>query len=428
MKHHIFKVSVLLVIFLFGFSSFTTAQTSPNITNVSQAVGILTSLQNLLNNFEKINSQDINSAQSASLLSSFQNILHNISQFLSSSQSTIHKPISIARAAGEASLWSDSTIPGNTATDDSLAVELGLKFQSSVNGSVVGVRFYKSATNTGAHTANLWTSTGTLLATANFVNETASGWQIVNFSSPVSITAHTTYVVSYYAPVGNYAYEYNYFDSSITVGYLTGLSSDASGGNGVYKYASGGGFPNQTSRNTNYWVDVVFLDSSSSDTTPPSMPEGLSATATSSSQINLSWTASTDNVAVTGYKIFRAGTQIGTSTTASYSDTGLAANTTYSYTVSAYDAAGNNSAQSSSASATTQAANANKFKVGDRVVTTAKINVRNTPNGQKIGSENKGAMGTVIGGPTKSGKYIWWNIRYDNGLVGWSAENWLAKL
>ena len=90
------------------------------------------------------------------------------------------------------------------------------------------------------------------------------------------------------------------------------------------------------------------------DTTPPSTPTNLAASAISSSQINLTWTASTDNVGVTGYKIFRGGTQVGTSATNSYSDTGLSASTAYSYTVSAYDAAGNNSAQSSSASATTQ--------------------------------------------------------------------------
>ena len=80
------------------------------------------------------------------------------------------------------------------------------------------------------------------------------------------------------------------------------------------------------------------------DTTPPSTPAGLTATAVSSSQINLSWTASTDNVGVTGYKIFRDGVQVGTSATNSFSNTGLAASTVYSYTVSANDAAGNNSA------------------------------------------------------------------------------------
>ena len=91
------------------------------------------------------------------------------------------------------------------------------------------------------------------------------------------------------------------------------------------------------------------------DTTPPSVPAGLSATAVSSTQINLSWTASTDNVGVTGYDVFRNGTQVGTTTTTSYQDTGLTAGTTYSYTVAAYDAAGNVSAQSTAASATTQA-------------------------------------------------------------------------
>ncbi len=94
------------------------------------------------------------------------------------------------------------------------------------------------------------------------------------------------------------------------------------------------------------------------DTIPPTVPTNLTATAISSSQINLSWTASTDNIAVTGYKIFRGGVQVATSATTSYSDTGLTASTLYSYTVSAYDAAGNNSALSISASATTLAVSA----------------------------------------------------------------------
>jgi hypothetical protein len=89
------------------------------------------------------------------------------------------------------------------------------------------------------------------------------------------------------------------------------------------------------------------------DTTAPSIPTNLVATATSSTQVNLTWTASTDNVGVTGYKIFRNGTQINTSTTNSYSDTNLTPSTTYSYTVLANDAAGNNSSQSTASSATT---------------------------------------------------------------------------
>ena len=93
---------------------------------------------------------------------------------------------------------------------------------------------------------------------------------------------------------------------------------------------------------------------SSTDTTAPTVPTGLSATAVSTSQINLSWSPSSDNTAVVGYKIFRNGTQITTVSGTTYNNTGLRPSTTYKYIVSAYDAAGNNSAQSTAASATTQ--------------------------------------------------------------------------
>ena len=91
------------------------------------------------------------------------------------------------------------------------------------------------------------------------------------------------------------------------------------------------------------------------DTQAPSVPANLKAQAVSSSQINLTWNASTDNVGVTGYRIYRSSTQIGTATGTTYSSTGLSASTAYSYTVSAYDAAGNASAQSAAASTTTLA-------------------------------------------------------------------------
>ena len=86
------------------------------------------------------------------------------------------------------------------------------------------------------------------------------------------------------------------------------------------------------------------------------MPTGLTANAVSSSQINLSWAASSDNVGVSGYRVFRDGTQIATTSATFFANTGLSPSTTYSYAVAAFDAAGNLSAQSSPASATTQAA------------------------------------------------------------------------
>ncbi len=91
-------------------------------------------------------------------------------------------------------------------------------------------------------------------------------------------------------------------------------------------------------------------------TTPPSVPRGLAGAVASATQINLTWTASTDSAgSVAGYNVFRNGTKVGTSTNTSYQDTGLSAGTKYTYAVSAYDTAGNTSAQSSGVSVSTPA-------------------------------------------------------------------------
>ena len=92
------------------------------------------------------------------------------------------------------------------------------------------------------------------------------------------------------------------------------------------------------------------------DNLSSTVPAGLTATPISSVQINLSWTASTDNVGVTGYKVYRGGTLVGSPATTNYSDTGLIASTSYSYTLAACDAANNCSAQSNPVSATTMSA------------------------------------------------------------------------
>jgi chitodextrinase len=101
------------------------------------------------------------------------------------------------------------------------------------------------------------------------------------------------------------------------------------------------------------------------DITPPTVPTNLTTTPVSPTQINLGWTASTDDVGVTGYRIFRNGTQITTVTTNSYSNTGLAAATTYTYAVAAYDGAGNVSAQSSPPVSATTPAPAFDFAVSN---------------------------------------------------------------
>jgi hypothetical protein len=72
------------------------------------------------------------------------------------------------------------------------------------------------------------------------------------------VNAGTTYLVSYYSPNGNYADNLNYFTSARTNGPVTGLASGTDGSNGVYRYGAGGGYPTNTYRSSNYWVDVVF--------------------------------------------------------------------------------------------------------------------------------------------------------------------------
>jgi chitodextrinase len=99
---------------------------------------------------------------------------------------------------------------------------------------------------------------------------------------------------------------------------------------------------------------TVTVNNPTADTQPPTAPANLTATAVSSSQINLAWTASTDNVGVTGYDIYRNGAKIATVTTTSYGNTGLAPSTSYSYHVIARDATTNSSPQSNTATATTQ--------------------------------------------------------------------------
>ena len=171
--------------------------------------------------------------------------------------------------------WSPTTTPTTPAFNDPGAVEVGVKFRSSVAGQITGIRFYKGSGNTGAHVGNLWASNGTRLATADFSNETATGWQQVNFATPVAISANVVYVASYFAPVGHYAADGGYFaNAGVDNGPIHLLRDGESGGNGVYLYASSSSFPSQTFNATNYWVDVVFTTSTGGgggDTTAPTV-------------------------------------------------------------------------------------------------------------------------------------------------------------
>lgn len=253
------------------------------------------------------------------------------------------------------SIWPSNPTPTVLSDADATGIELGVKFRASSSLAVTGIRFYKSSQNTGIHTGSLWTSSGLQLASVVFTDETASGWQKMLFASPVTIAANMTYIASYFAPNGHYSSTANYFSSAVTTGPLTALS-DGTSRNGVYSYGISSVFPTSDFNATNYWVDIIAQDTAP-DTQAPSPPTGLVATAISSSRISLSWTSSTDNVGVDHYAVFRGGTQVGISIGASYQDDGLSASTSYTYTVKAYDTAGNASNASNTVSATTQVAN-----------------------------------------------------------------------
>ena len=173
-------------------------------------------------------------------------------------------------AAGDCpcSIWSPSDVPAAESVNDPGDIEVGVKFRSSQDGFITGLKFYKGAQNTGPHVATLWSSSGQELATTTFSFESGSGWQQVMLSPAIPVTAGQTYVASYHTTTGFYSATSNGLGSSVVRGPLTALGNGVDGGNGVYSYGERA-FPTNSYANSNYWVDVVF--NTPPDTTPPTV-------------------------------------------------------------------------------------------------------------------------------------------------------------
>jgi len=182
--------------------------------------------------------------------------------------------------------FSSSSVPDLIDSSDGNAVELGVRFRADFPGYITGIRFYKANTNTGMHIGNLWSNTGTLLASAIFTDEANSGWQQVNFSRPIAIAANTTYVASYFAPVGHYsATSAAFANTGIDTPPIHFLPSGLDGLNGVFAYGGVSTFPVSSFHATNYWVDVVYIPASSMPGASPAIllnPSALSFTAAAS--------------------------------------------------------------------------------------------------------------------------------------------------
>lgn len=170
----------------------------------------------------------------------------------------------------------------------------------------------------------------------------ASGWAVVDIHYSVS----GVWTVAPGVPMS--AACTGWFTKTIDLGNQTSLVVTFNNGSGTWDSNGGKNYTLAAGTSSvNAGVVAATNPCGIAENQPPTVPVGLTSTTITSSSIGLSWTASTDNVGVTGYDIYRNNAKVGTSTTTTYTDTGLTPSTAYSYTVDAFDAAANVSAKSS---------------------------------------------------------------------------------
>ncbi|WP_343305419.1 DUF4082 domain-containing protein [Chitinophaga niabensis] len=261
------------------------------------------------------------------------------------------------RADGVLATLDDETGPYNvfttqtpSSTDTDGPYELGMKFQSSQSGTITQIRYYKYSGENGAHTGRLWSAAGTQLTSVTFTGETASGWQTATLSTPYAISANTTYVVTV-----NSNARYGATTGGLATAVTNGPLSTIVGSNGVYGTTLGA-FPTSSYNNSNYFRDITFVGTGTGDVTAPTTPTSVASSDITGYGVDLSWTASTDNVNVTGYNVYNDTVLIASVTGAWANLYGLTPATAYSIKVKAKDAAGNLSAASTALSVTTGAA------------------------------------------------------------------------
>ncbi|WEO76924.1 DUF4082 domain-containing protein [Cryobacterium sp. SO2] len=184
-------------------------------------------------------------------------------------------PLASATAPATETLWGTKAPPGAVVDSDRASVELGTTFTAKKAGQILGVRFWKTAENSGKHTGTLWSASGAKLATATFTAETTSGWQTVRFSTPVSVKAGTRYVASYHAPNGRYV-----ATTKLNAPAVSTTSLSVAAGSGTYAYGSAPAFPTKSWNSAGYWTDVVFSASSTSTSAPTPVPAPTTAPTT----------------------------------------------------------------------------------------------------------------------------------------------------
>lgn len=197
----------------------------------------------------------------------------------------------------------DVTLFGSTSVtltkrNDGEPLELGVKFQSSKAGFIKGIRFYKASGMTGAHIGSFWNSAGSKTGTVSFTNETATGWQQALFSTPISISANTTYTASVYFASGDYISQLSGLATVISKAPLNTVV----GTNGVFKYGTSG-FPSTAYQNSNYYIDVIYTDSvgSTSSTTTTTQSSSTTTTTTQAQSTSSTTTGAPVSSAIQGF-------------------------------------------------------------------------------------------------------------------------------
>lgn len=186
---------------------------------------------------------------------------------------------------------------------------------------------------------------------------------------------------------------------------------------------------------TNAWyaVGVGAAYAGSTDTTAPSTPASLAASGTTASSTNLTWTASTDNVAVTGYNVYRGTTLLAAVTTTNYVASGLTASTAYTFSVKAKDAANNLSASSNVVNVTTLAGSttitycaSTSSSTADEKIGRVQLGTINNPSTGTAGYENFTALSTNLTRGTANTITItpsWTSTVYSEGYAVWIDYN-----
>ena len=255
------------------------------------------------------------------------------------------------------------SVPANLATTRITDSQIILSWTPSIDDVLVtGYRVYRGGVSVGTTPLATYSDTG--LAAATTYTYTVVAFDAAGNISQQSLAASAT-TLAQLPIINSFAANRN----TIVVGQATALSWSVSGTPPLTLNLSGiGPVTGQTTVNVNPNVTTTYILSATNaagtvsssvtvtvvtDQTSPSVPANLATTRITDSQIILSWTPSIDDVLVTGYRVYRGGVSVGTTPLATYSDTGLAAATTYIYTVAAFDAAGNVSSLSPPLSATT---------------------------------------------------------------------------